>query len=164
MLTGRGGPVFRSPLTIRTSAVLVVAGVLLACGPAAIPRPPYSPQPTSALVLINHEPPPARVENVPPRPASARAAVWVDGEWSWKRRRWSWSPGRWVSPPLGATYSPWVTVRAPDGKLYFAPAQWRDAKGASLDPPKALAPATVESGAVVDAEGEMERTTVTGEE
>jgi hypothetical protein len=164
MLTEGGSPVFHSARTIFISVELLFAGALAACGPGAIPRPPYSPQPASALVPITHEPPPARVENTPPRPTSSTPVVWVDGEWSWNRRRWLWSPGRWVAPAPGATYSPWVTVRAPDGKLYFAPAQWRDAKGAAIGPPKALATATVESGAVVDAEGEMERTTVTGEE
>jgi hypothetical protein len=144
-------------------AALAAAGALVACAAPSIPHPAYAPQPTSALVAITHEPPPARVENIPPRPnvpQGAAATVWVDGEWGWKRRRWVWTPGRWVSPPAGATYSPWVTVRAPDGSLYFAPAQWRDAKGGAIDPPKALATATVESGAVVDAEGEMERTNV----
>ncbi len=132
------------------------------CGGPSIPHPTYAAQPTSALVTIKHEPPPARVENLPARPAGA--TTWVDGEWSWNRRRWVWSPGRWVAPPSGATYAPWVTVRAIDGTLYFAPAQWRDAKGSPIPPPKALAIATVESGAVVDAEGDMERTTVTGDE
>lgn len=144
--------------------LLAVIGALLGCGSTAIPRPPYSPQTTSALVPITHEPPPARVENAPPRPLATAQVVWIDGEWSWKRRRWIWTPGRWVSPPAGATYSPWVTVRAPDGNLFFAPAQWHDAKGAPINPPKAISSATVQSGAVVDAEGDMERTTVTGEE
>jgi hypothetical protein len=147
---------------MRISTVLA-ASVLLSCSAARIARPRFSPQPTSALVVVTHEPPPARVESAPPRPTTP-GVVWIDGEWSTKRRRWIWTPGRWVVPPPGATYSPWVTVRAPDGQLYFAPAQWRDAKGASIDAPKALATSTVESGAVVDAEGEMERTTVSGEE
>ena len=152
---------------MRLAPVLAVTAALLGCAGASIPHPKYAPQPTSALVPITHEPPPARVENIPAPPVippGQVAAVWVDGEWTWQRRRWAWTPGRWVAPPAGATYSPWVTVRAPDGALYFAPAQWRDAKGAPIDPPKPLATATVESGAVVDAEGDMERTTLTGEE
>ncbi len=132
------------------------------CGEGAVPHPRYAAQTTSALTAINHEPPPARVEDLPPRPRGASA--WVDGEWRWNRRRWLWTPGRWVAPPVGATYAPWVTVRGADGTLYFAPAQWRDAKGAPIPAPKALATAKVQSGAVVDAEGEMERTTVAGEE
>ncbi len=143
-------------------AAVMLAAPFVACGGEAVPHPAYAPQVASDLVSIAHEPPPARVETLPPRAAGASA--WVDGEWTWKRRRWIWVPGRWVAPPEGATYSPWATVRAADGSLYFAAARWRDAKGHAMEPPKALAIAKVESGAVVDAEGEMERTTVTGEE
>jgi hypothetical protein len=148
----------------RFATVIALWGVLVGCSVDRIARPHFAAQLTSALVKITHEPPPARVESAPPKPATPVGVVWVDGEWTWKRRRWAWTPGRWVAPPEGATYSPWVTVRAPDGTLYFAPAQWRDAKGAPIDPPKALASASVESGAVVDAEGDMERTSVAGEE
>jgi hypothetical protein len=130
------------------------------CGASPLPRPPYSPQPSSALSVVPNEPPPARAERVPPRPP-ANDVVWIDGEWSWRRRRWAWTPGRWVVQPPGATYSPWCTVRAPDGSLYFAPAVWRDAKGVALDkPPKPLVSASVEAGVVVDAEGNAERTLV----
>jgi hypothetical protein len=143
--------------------IVFAAPALVACqGPAAIPHPAYAPQPSSALAPVAHEPPPARVEAIPPRPATPVDTVWVDGEWSFRKKRWAWTPGRWVAPPKGATYSPWVTVRGPDGQLYFAAAQWHDAKGAELPPPKAIVSAAVESGAVVDAEGEMERTTVAG--
>jgi hypothetical protein len=157
--------VYHPPRPLRTFALgFMLGGIfgIIGCGGSSIPHPKYSAQTTSALVAIKHEPPPARVENIPPRPADA--TTWVDGEWSWNRRRWVWGPGRWVAPPVGATYAPWVTVRAKDGSLYFAPAQWHDAHGAPIAPPKALATAIVESGAVVDAEGEMERTTVTGGE
>lgn len=87
--------------------------------------------------------------------------MWLDGEWTWRGRKWWWNPGRWLVPVAGAKYSPWCTVRAPDGTLYFAPAAWRDAKGAELDEPKALAVALVDSGVVVDPSGDMERTMVT---
>jgi hypothetical protein len=163
MLTGRGSSVFPSPSHPRLVALVLVVGPwALGCGAASVPVPRYAPQLPSALEPVAHEPPPPRIEELPPRPAGA--TVWVDGEWSWRRRRWAWSPGRWVSPPPGATYSPWATTRGADGALYFAPARWRDAKGNEIPPPKALANANVESGAVVDPEGDMERTTVTGEE
>jgi hypothetical protein len=146
-------------------AALAFAGVSLAgCAAQTFPRPKFAAQASSALAKVSHEPPPARVETTPPRPATPPGTVWVDGEWSWKRRRWAWTPGRWVLPPAGATYSPWVTVRAPDGTLYFAPAVWHDAAGKPLAAPKPIAQAAVESGAVVDAEGDMERTTVLDEE
>jgi hypothetical protein len=135
----------------------LLAFALVACG-HRYPSPPYSPQPTSALVPVPIEPPPARAERVPPRPSDR--AVWIDGEWSWRRRRWVWTPGRWVEPPSGLTYSPWVTVRGADGTLYFAPSAWRTARGETAPAPRALAVANVESGAVVDPEGDPERTIV----
>jgi hypothetical protein len=135
-------------------------GLVLLCAASAacaasLPHPPYSAQPTEALVSVPHAPPPARVEAVPARPQDD--AVWIDGEWTLRRARWVWLPGRWVLAPPAATYSPWVTVRAPDGALYFAPGAWRDAHGQPIAPPKALSIATVESGTVIDAEGEAER-------
>jgi hypothetical protein len=133
-----------------------IAGSLLAgCG-GRFPRPPYSPQPTSALVQLRVPPPPARVEAVPARPRSD--VVWIDGEWTWRRGRWSWMPGRWVVPPPGETFSPWVIVRGDDGQLWQAPGTWRDAKGNAVDAPSPLAVATVDSGQVVNASGATEPT------
>jgi hypothetical protein len=142
------------------SFAFVASLSLVACGSSSIPRPAYAPQPTSALVAIPHEPPPAHVEHAPARPAVA-GVVWLDGEWSWRAKKWWWTPGRWLVPPAGAKYSPWCTVRAPDGTLYFAQAMWRDAKGTEVGEPKALASAVVDSGVVVDAAGDTERTMVT---
>ena len=139
--------------------VLLALAATTACGSSSLPRPSYVAQPSSALVAIPYEPPPARVEHAPARPL-AEGVVWLDGEWAWHDHRWWWSPGRWVVPPPGALYSPWSSVRAPDGALYFAPAAWRDAKGGDVAAPKALATAVVDSGVVVDAAGDMERTMV----
>jgi hypothetical protein len=119
-------------------------------------HPTYVPQPTAALVEVTMAPPPARVEMVPDLPSST--AVWVDGEWVWRRSRWAWLPGRWVEQPAGVALSPWVFVRAPDGSLWYAPGVWRDKTGAPIDSPRALAVASVESGAVVNAEGTTETT------
>ena len=105
---------------------------------------------------VTAPPPPARVELVPPRPDAA--ALWIDGEWTWRRQRWAWMPGRWVDAPPGATFSPWAFVRAPDGELWYAPGVWRDAQGATIDSPPPLAVATAESGAVVTADGTTETT------
>ncbi len=146
-------------LRVRAGALLTTAA-LIGCGPSSIPRPAFVAQPTSALVSIPHEPPPARVEHAPPRP-NVDGVVWLDGEWAWRSRRWWWTPGRWLVPPAGAKYAPWCTVRAPDGILYFAEAGWRDAKGGVIEEPKALAVAVVDSGVVVDPSGDMERTMVT---
>ena len=136
---------------------LAIAGSLLAgCG-GRFPRPPYSAQPTSALVELRAPPPPARVESVPPRP-DAGGAVWIDGEWTWRRSRWAWMPGRWVVPPAGETFSPWVVVRGEDGQLWQAPGTWRDAKGNAVEAPTPVVVAVVDSGQVVNASGAIEPT------
>lgn len=132
------------------------AATLVACG-GRFPHPPYSGQPTSALVELRLPVPPARVETIPPRPKD-QDAVWIDGEWTLRRGRWSWLPGRWVKPPPGETYSPWVVVRGRDGRLWHAPGTWRDAHGAPADEPPAIAIAAVESQPIVSASGEIEVT------
>src|ERR1700690_2312723 len=128
---------------------------LAACSPA-LAHPPYPPQPQGALVEVSSSPPPGRVEMVPARPS--RSAVWIDGEWVWKRGRWAWLPGRWVDAPPGASFSPWVFVRGPEGRLWHAGGVWRSANGSPVDAPRPLAGATVGSYAVVNASGEIENT------
>jgi hypothetical protein len=86
--------------------------------------------------------------------------VWIDGEWNWVYRRWVWTPGRWVVEAPHTTYSPWVTVRGPDAKLYFAPAVWRDEQGRAIGPPPPLATATVATIPVVDPDGTEARTII----
>lgn len=138
------------------AAIAVLAGALATgCG-GHFPRPPYSGQPASALVELRETPPPARVESVPPAPKAT--AVWIDGEWTWRRARWAWQPGRWVEPPPDQTFSPWVVVRGVDGRVWMAPGTWRDAKGNPVDGPTPLASASVESQPVVNAGGETEVT------
>ena len=135
---------------------LAIGGSLLVARAGRFPRPPYSPQPTSALTELAAPPPPARVEGVPARPKPT--AVWIDGEWSWRRGRWSWLPGRWIEPPPAETYSPWVVVRGADGKLWMASGTWRDAKGNSVDEPAPLSLGVVDTGQVVNASGTIEPT------
>jgi len=136
---------------------LAIASLLLAACGGRFPRPPYSPQPTSALVVLSAPPPPARVENVPPRP-DVSGVVWIDGEWTFRRGRWSWSPGHWVVPPPDQTFSPWVVVRGVDGQLWQAPGTWRDAKGNAVEAPTPIVVAVVDSGQVVNASGVTEVT------
>ena len=136
-------------------ALAIAASLLAGCG-SRFPKPPYSPQPTSALVELRSPPPPARVEAVPARPGGA--VVWLDGEWTWRRARWAWMPGRWVVPPPDETFSPWVVVRGEDGRLWQAPGTWRDAKGHAVAAPSPIAEATVGSGQVVNASGATEPT------
>ncbi len=134
-----------------------VAGLLVvACASPLLPRPAYVQQPATALVVIPFPPPPARVEIVPPQPVAD--AVWIDGEWAWRRRRWGWKLGRWLVPPPGGRFSPWTAVRNDVGTLYFASGVWRDAHGDEMPEPKALAVGDATGGAVVDAEGEIETT------
>jgi hypothetical protein len=129
--------------------------VLSACG-SSTPRPPLSPQATSALARVDQGPPPGRVESIPKQPAGADA--WVDGEWILRHGRWYWLLGRWVKTPEGATYSPWVVVRASDGTPFYAPSVWRDAKGAVMPDPPGLAFARANGGAVTSPAGDPEDT------
>jgi hypothetical protein len=136
-------------------ACVLFAIVTLACS-SALPHPRYVAQPSAALTAIPLPPPPARVELVPPSPA--RGAVWVDGEWTYRRGRWAWVLGRWVTPAPGTSFSPWTLVRRPDGELLHAPGVWRDGGGRPVDPPPPLAFATAQAGPVVDTEGVTEAT------
>jgi len=138
-----------------TRRILGASLVLASCagGP---PHPPLSPQATTALTRIDADPPPGRVEWIPPRPAGADA--WVEGEWIQRHGRWYWLLGRWVKTPPDATYSPWVVVRAVDGTAYYAPSVWRGADGREIPPPEGLAFATASGEAVVSPEGDPEET------
>ncbi len=129
-----------------------MALVLFACGMSRLPAPPYSKQVTSAYGEVPYPPPPARVEFVPPIPQ--RGAVWIDGEWTWEGKRWAWKRGRWVTPPAGATFSPWTATRDATGVLYFAEGTWRDAAGREVAAPPVLAQGRPSEGAVVSPEGE----------
>src|SRR5689334_10483175 len=105
--------------------VFVVVAVLFACG-SQFPHPPYTKQPTSALVEVAYPPSSARVEVVSARPSES--AVWVNGEWAWTGRRWAWKPGSWVVSPSSGAYARMVVVRREDGKLFAAPGTWRNDK------------------------------------
>ena len=137
---------------LSVSCLSFVAGALACSG--SLPHPRYLAQPSSALTAVPMPPPPARVELVPPLPA--KGAVWVDGEWVFRRGRWAWSLGQWVVPAPGTFFSPWTAVRSADGTLLLAPGVWRDANGEPIAPPQPLALATAQAGPVVDAEGVTE--------
>lgn len=107
------------------------AAVLLAAC-SSIPQPRTGPVPgTARAVEVPYPPPPARVEVVPP--PKAKTEVWVNGQWEWTADSWKWVAGTWVSPPAGAYFTPWSTVRKPDGRLFFTAATWRDRKGEAID-------------------------------
>lgn len=101
-----------------------------ACG-GGLPKPPSGPTPADALFEVPFPPPPSRVETIPP-PKDERE-VWVDGQWDWDGKDYRWQPGGWVLPPSNAYFSRWTSERRKDGRLYFAPAAWRDEQGRSLD-------------------------------
>jgi hypothetical protein len=134
---------------------LATAGLAAACS-GALPRPPFAAQPPTALVEVTVAPPPGRVEDVPTRPK--RGAVWIDGEWTWRRHKWSWHTGYWADPPPGAKLSPWVFEVGVDGRLWYAQSAWRDANGAAVPAPAVLAAATVDQSEVVDATGDTQNT------
>jgi hypothetical protein len=134
---------------------MIVSLALAACG-GAPPHPPMSAQATTALRPVEMGPPPGRVETLPPRPEGADA--WVGGEWILRHGRWYWLLGRWVKTPPGATYSPWVVVRASDGTPFYAPSAWHDASGAVIPPPEPLALARASEQSVVSPEGEAQDT------
>ncbi|HEY3818709.1 MAG TPA: hypothetical protein VGL81_16175 [Polyangiaceae bacterium] len=139
---------------MRRVVLASVSALAMACG-STLPHPAFAPQPSTALTEVDQVPPPARVELVPARPDPL--AVWVDGEWIWRRGRWAWLTGRWVLPPAGATFRAWAFVRGADGRLWSAPGAWLDASGAPLEL-KPLAVASVEAGAIVDADGVSQTT------
>jgi hypothetical protein len=136
-----------------------VAALSCACCAGRVREPPYLAQPATALVEVTQPPPPGRVEAVPPSPRGD--AVWVDGEWKWRRHKWAWQPGYWAVPPAKTRFSPWAFVRGLDGRLWVAPGSWRDAKGAAIAQPQALAVARIDLADVVDATGTTQSTGLT---
>ena len=131
---------------------LVVAGSVFAACSKNIPHPPYTGQPTGALVEVDYPPPPARVEFVTDKPSDD--AVWLNGEWMWTGRRWGWKPGGWVIPPQGVKYARLTLVRRNDGRLFAAPGTWRDADGGEVNGPELLQSSSEKTSAVVDPEGD----------
>jgi hypothetical protein len=149
----------RSPARSWALALAVAVGESAAAGcGGSVPHPTYVAQPQAALTAVDLPPPPGRVEVMPAMPVTPPGAVWVDGEWTWRRSRWAWSPGRWVIAPRGAKFSPWVFARAPDGTLWVAPGVWRDAAGAIIEAPPPISLAQADTVEVVNASGDIETT------
>jgi len=131
-------------------ALIVMLLPLLGCGSLPQPETAEGVRPRDYQV-VDHPPPPARVEPVPARPTDT--AVWVDGSWVWWRGRWSWVVGRWVEPPPGGRLQRWDLCWCDDGKLLYAPGVWRDDTGKVVLPPQPLALADPSRGAMINETG-----------
>lgn len=137
------------PCRLRSAALVAALSLGLPACLGRLPRPPTGPTPADALIEVPYPPPPARVEVVPPRKHDHE--VWLDGQWDWDGSAWKWIPGSWATPPAGAYFAPWTTVRRSDGRLFFAPAAWRIEGGRAL-------PAGPDRGyCAPSAEGEVRR-------
>jgi hypothetical protein len=114
--------------------LILTSGLLLsACTKSALPLPPTGPNEGTVPIIIPHPPPPVRAEMIPARPGEQ--VVWIDGVWTWDRRRWVWQGGRWEVPPTGAFYTQPKIVHLPDGSLGYFPGGWQTRKS-----PKSPAP------------------------
>ena len=80
----------------------VVAAALGGCGSSVIEA-PVGAHPSNDAVSVPFPPPPAKLEELPPRPSSR--CVWVDGFWDFSER-WEWQPGEWVVPPPSCRLAP----------------------------------------------------------
>lgn len=110
-----------------------------ACSTTRVPEPVFSQHHERDFVEVDYPPPAGLVEIVPEPPNDD--SVWVDGHWIWRGRYWVWGRGGWVIPPRAATLAPWELRYSSDGRLWFAAARWRDARGVPVAAPPFLVPA-----------------------
>jgi len=96
-----------------------LAVLLLGCG-ARHAQPPRGAHPPNDAVVVPFPPPPAKVEEVPPAPASH--CTWTDGYWEFSDR-WEWQPGEWVVPEPHCQLAP-VELRRQGGQLWHARPRW----------------------------------------
>jgi hypothetical protein len=79
------------PRLLATTTLLGLATACLVPGPrgrVAI----VAPVPVVSIRYVDREPPPVRVERVPPLPSPDH--VWIAGYWSWNGHAHVWVPGR----------------------------------------------------------------------
>lgn len=120
-------------------ALLATALAFAGCA-RSVPLPRTGPAPDQSDIEVPYPPPAAKVETIPEQKDAAQ--VWVDGQWDWSIDEWVWRGGEWTTPPSAEAYfTPWSTVRKKDGRLFFIPAAWRDARGAALTKSGAGCPA-----------------------
>jgi hypothetical protein len=116
---------------------------MVGCGAGTrlVPHGPHPPH-LQEFVVVTYPPPPAEIEEIPPRRGDDRCA-WVDGHYTWDGRRWTWEAGRWVIPPAGCYYAPAVVAwsKAGEERLYFTPPRWYPENAATLAEHAATCPA-----------------------
>jgi hypothetical protein len=151
-----GIPVMRARLADAIRLTLGASVLALGACSSDLPRPRYMPHPREALAPVPFPPPPARVEFVPA--VSQDNTVWVDGQWLWVGREWAWVYGSWVSPPEGARYSPWGSIRDRQGRLYYAPGTWRTADGRPIERVPVVASGSATDEDITDEEGALVET------
>lgn len=96
---------------------------VLGCNRSALPLPAMGPNQNSSYTTIPFPPPAPKAEVIPPKPGNR--VVWIDGSWTWDRRRWVWQKGKWAVPPTGAHYALAKIVQLPDGSLGWVPGGWQ---------------------------------------
>jgi hypothetical protein len=98
-------------------------------------RPPQAGSPTARLstssppaqvqgeTVANRQPPPARIEPVPP-PPPGYDYVWTPGYWSWRNGAWVWVRGSWkIRPRPGALWVSGYWMRN-DHTWVWVPGHW----------------------------------------
>ena len=90
--------------------MLLVAGSLLACAPAAFSQ-------VSIGVQIGAPPPPRVIVARPPCPdPEDNAYMWIDGYWYPAEGHYCWHGGYWTRPPYAGAV--WVVPHYAEGRYY----------------------------------------------
>jgi hypothetical protein len=116
----------RGPATLPPSQIISADRPAQAGPPNA--RPATSSPPAQVQVqgetVANRQPPPARIEPVPP-PPTGYDYVWTPGYWSWRDGAWVWARGSWIIRPRpGALWVSGYWMRK-DHSWVWVPAHWQ---------------------------------------
>lgn len=119
-------------MDIRGFLIVFVFSFVMACSKSVLPLPPSGPNEGTSSVVVPYPPPAARPEIIPAKPGNR--VVWVDGVWSWDRRRWVWQKGKWEVPPKGAHYATAKIVPLADGTLGWIAGGWQMPNAQAVKP------------------------------
>ena len=98
------------PLSAALAGLLALAGCTVT--PAGVVYNPYP------------QPPPVRIETIPPPPVSAVSLIWQPGHWDWNGQGYLWQSGRWVERAgHGTTWQDGYWSNA-SGVWTWVPAHW----------------------------------------